>query len=150
MCFRMHRKRNISASPDGRKQGDLTASSFSPAVGMDKSGPTAVLASVARVDLSKASHGSVLDMALHSSALHGKEAFEKFVVLVEAFLKMRCSATLQMNIIDRKTLLEARENPNASEFKTLIVRVWGFSAVFVEHPADLQDHVLSRTEHGMA
>ncbi|MDP6040372.1 MAG: pyruvate formate lyase family protein, partial [Candidatus Latescibacteria bacterium] len=34
MCFGMHRKRNILASPDGRRQGDLTASSFSPAVGM--------------------------------------------------------------------------------------------------------------------
>jgi formate C-acetyltransferase len=105
---------------------------------------------MAKVDLSKASHGSVLDMALHSSALHGKEAFEKFVVLIEAFIKMRCTATLQMNIIDRKTLMKARENPNSSEFKTLIVRVWGFSAVFVELPSDLQDHVLSRTEHGLA
>lgn len=149
MCFGMHRKRNIHASPDGRRQGDLTASSFSPAVGMDRSGPTAVLASMAKVDLSKASHGSVLDMALHPSALHGKEAFEKFVVLIEAFLKMRCTATLQMNIIDRKTLMKARENPDLPEFKTLVVRVWGFSAVFVELPADLQAHVLSRTEHGL-
>jgi len=27
------------------------------------------------------------------------------------------------------------------------VRVWGFSAVFVDLPAELQDHVLARTEH---
>ncbi len=62
---------------------------------------------------------------------------------------MRSSATLQLNIIDRDTLLRARENPTSPEFRTLIVRVWGFSAVFVELSEALQNHVLSRTEHGM-
>jgi formate C-acetyltransferase len=150
MCFGIQRKKDLPASPDGRRQGDLTANSFSPAVGMDRSGPTAVLKSVGKVDLSKASHGSVLDLALHSSFVAGEEAFGKFVALLESFLTMRCTATLQPNIIDRETLLRARENPTSPEFRTLIVRVWGFSAVFVELPEALQDHVLSRTEHGMA
>ncbi len=149
MCFGIQRKADIPASPDGRRQGDLTANSFSPAVGMDRSGPTAVLKSVGKVDLTKASHGSVLDMALHSSFVKGEEAFGKFVALLDAFLAMRSSATLQLNIIDRDTLLRARENPTSPEFRTLIVRVWGFSAVFVELSEALQNHVLSRTEHGM-
>ncbi len=148
MCFGIHGLRKIAASPDGRRQGDLTANSFSPAVGMDKSGPTAVLQSAAKADLSKASHGSVLDMALHSSIVAGAESFEKFVNLVEAFIKMRCTATLQLNIINREILQRAREEPDNPEFRTLIVRVWGFSAVFVELPPDLQDHVMSRTQHG--
>ena len=150
MCFGIQRKADLPASPDGRRKGDLTANSFSPAVGMDRSGPTAVLKSVEKVDLTKASHGSVLDLALHSSFVAGEEAFGKFVALLESFLTMRCTATLQLNIIDRDTLLRARENPTSPEFRTLIVRVWGFSAVFVELPEDLQNHVLSRTEHGMA
>jgi formate C-acetyltransferase len=148
MCFGIHRKQDISASPDGRRKGDQTANSFSPSVGMDRSGPTAVLRSVAKVDLTKASHGSVLDMALHTAILNGEETFEKFVALIDSFLKMHSTTTLQMNVIDRDTLLRARENPDSDEFKTLIVRVWGFSAVFVELPEALQDHVLARTEHG--
>jgi pyruvate-formate lyase len=148
MCFGIHRKGEIPASPDGRRKGDQTANSFSPSVGMDRSGPTAVLRSVAKVDLTKASHGSVLDMALHTAVMQGEEAFEKFVALIDGFLKMKGSATLQMNIMDRDTLLRARENPDADEFRTLIVRVWGFSAVFVDLPTALQDHVLARTEHG--
>lgn len=148
MCFGLQGKRNLPASPDGRRQGDPTANSFSPAVGSDRSGPTAVLKSVAKVDLTKASHGSVLDIALHTSALRGDEGFEKLVALVDSFLKMPCTATLQMNVIDRNTLLKARDNPDADEYRTLIVRVWGFSAVFVELDPALQDHVLSRTEHG--
>jgi pyruvate-formate lyase len=148
MSFGIHRKSDFPASPDGRRQGDPTANSFSPSVGMDRSGPTAVLSSLAKIDLTKASHGSVLDLALHSSIVQGTDALEKFAAMVTASLKMKSVATLQLNIIDRETLLKARANPNAPEFKTLIVRVWGFSAVFVELPTELQDHVISRTEHG--
>ena len=148
MCFGIQGKRNITASPDGRRQGDLTANSFSPAVGMDKNGPTAVLQSASKVDLTKASHGSVLDLALHSSVVSGAESFEKFVNLVDTFIKLRSTATLQMNIINREILQKAREDPDNPEYRTLMVRVWGFSAVFVELPPDLQDHVMSRTQHG--
>ena len=147
MCFGIHSKSQLPASPDGRRQGDPCANSFSPAVGRDRSGPTAVLKSVSKVDLSKASHGSVLDIALHSALIRGEEGFESFVDLVDSFLRMPCSATLQVNVIDRETLMRARENPDLPEFRTLIVRVWGFSAVFVELPPALQDHVLARTEH---
>jgi len=148
MCFGLQSKKDLPASPDGRRRGHPTANSFSPAVGMDRSGPTAVFKSVGKVDLTKASHGSVLDMAIHTSALRDGEGFEKLVALVDSFLKMPCTATLQMNVIDRDTLLKARANPESSEYRTLIVRVWGFSAVFVELDPALQEHVLSRTEHG--
>lgn len=148
MSFGIHRKSDTPASPDGRKQGELTANSFSPSVGMDRSGPTAALRSVAKVDLTRASHGSVLDIALHSGIVRGEAAFEKFVALLTVFLKMPSTATLQVNVIDRETLLKARENPGDPQFRTLIVRVWGFSAVFVDLPEGLQDHVIARTEHG--
>jgi pyruvate-formate lyase len=108
-----------------------------------------VLRSVSKADLTKASHGSVLDMALHSSAVRGDDGLQKLAALIDAFLTMPCTATLQLNVIDRETLLQARQRPEAPEYRTLIVRVWGFSAVFVELPASLQDHVLARTEHAL-
>jgi formate C-acetyltransferase len=148
MCFGLQQKKDLPASPDGRRKGDPTANSFSPAIGMDRSGPTAVLKSVSKVDLSRASHGSVLDVALHASVMRGEQDMAKLAALVRAFLGLPCTTTLQLNVIDRETLLRARANPTAEEFKTLIVRVWGFSAVFVDLPAALQDHVLARTEHG--
>ncbi len=115
---------------------------------MDRSGPTAVFKSVGKVDLTKASHGSVLDVAMHTSAMRDAEGFGKLVALIDSFLKIPCTATLQMNVIDRDTPLEARADPDNPEYRTLIVRVWGFSEVFVELVPSLQDHVLSRTEHG--
>jgi pyruvate-formate lyase len=116
---------------------------------MDRSGPTAVLKSAAKVDLTKASHGSVLDIALHSSVFRGEGSLDKLAALIEGFRQLGCTTTLQPNVLDRETLLRARANPHDPQYRTLIVRVWGFSAVFVDLPEDLQEHVLSRTEHGL-
>jgi formate C-acetyltransferase len=115
---------------------------------MDRSGPTAVLRSAAKVDLTKASHGSVLDIALHASVFRGEEGVGKLAALIEGFRTMPCTGTLQLNVLDQETLRRARANPRDPEFRTLIVRVWGFSAVFVDLPEGLQEHVLARTAHG--
>jgi formate C-acetyltransferase len=147
MTFGIHRRRLLPASPDGRKYEDNVASSFSPALGRDRNSPTAVLKSVSKVDLRKAGHGSVLDMAFHPSALKGEEGLEKFMSFVDTFLKLPCTTTLQANVIDRETLLAARENPTDPQYRTLLVRVWGFSTVFVSLDPDLQQHVIERTEH---
>jgi formate C-acetyltransferase len=149
MCFGLEQKRNLPATPDGRRQGDPTANSFSPSPGRDRRGPTAVLRSAARVDLTRASHGSVLDVALHGSALRSDEDAEKLAALLDTFMRMPSTATLQLNVLDGETLRRAQENPTAPEYRTLLVRVWGFSAVFVDLPRALQDHVLARTAHGM-
>ena len=147
MLFIIQYKNAIPASPDGRRQGDPVALSLSPAVGMDRNGPTAILKSASKIDLSKASYGSVLDIALHGSVVRDEEGFDKFVSLVKGFLRLGSAATLQVNMVDKDTLLLARENPDAPQYRTLIVRVWGFSARFVELSPALQEHVLSRTEH---
>ncbi len=147
MSFGIHNRKNIPSSPDGRRPGEHCGNSFSPGLGRDRKGPTAVLKTVSKVSTRKASHGSVLDMAFHPTAVSGQEGFEKLVALVDTFLKLPCTATLQTNVVDRDMLLHARQNPKAEEYRTLIVRVWGFSAVFVELIPDLQDHVIARTEH---
>jgi pyruvate-formate lyase len=149
MLFIIQYKNLIPASPDGRRQGDPVATSLSPALGMDRNGPTAALKSASKIDLTQASYGSVLDLAMNASIVHDEEGFDKFVSLVDRFLTLPSTATLQVNVIDRAALLRARQNPDAPQYRTLIVRVWGFSAVFVELSPALQDHVLSRTEHGL-
>ena len=148
MTFGIQKRRFLPATPDGRKQGDNVASSFSPGLGRDRNGPTAVLRSASKVDLSKAGHGSVLDIAFHPSALKGEEGFQKFVSFIETFLKMASTTTLQVNMVDRETLLAARENPTDPKYRTLLVRVWGFSTVFVTLDPALQQHVIERTERG--
>jgi formate C-acetyltransferase len=114
---------------------------------MDRSGPTAVLKSASKIDLTQASFGSALDLALHTSVARTEEDCAKLASLVDTFLTLRSTATLQINVIDRETLLKARANPDAPQYQNLIVRVWGFSARFVDLSPELQDHVLARSEH---
>ncbi|MBN2389468.1 MAG: hypothetical protein JXR84_02010 [Anaerolineae bacterium] len=147
MLFILQCKSLLPASPDGRRQGDPVATSLSPALGMDRHGPTAALKSAAKIDLTQASYGSVLDLAMNTAIVRDEEGFDKFVSLIGTFFTLPSTATLQVNMIDRETLLKARANPNAPQYRTLIVRVWGFSAAFVELSPALQDHILARTEH---
>ena len=95
----------------------------------------------------KAPFGVTLDLALHTSALQGPRGHAKLRALLRTFLDMPCATTLQLNVIDRDTLLRAQADPTAPEFRTLIVRVWGFSAVFPELIPELQAHVIERTQH---
>jgi formate C-acetyltransferase len=149
MLFIIQCKNQIPATPDGRRQGDPVATGLSPAVGVDRNGPTAALKSASKIDLTQASYGSVLDLALNASVVQGEERFDKLVSLISCFLARPSTATLQVNLIDRGTLLRAREDPDSALYRALIVRVWGFSAAFVDLSPALQDHVLSRTEHRM-
>jgi pyruvate-formate lyase len=147
MLFILQYKNLLPASPDGRRKGEPVATGLSPALGMDRCGPTAVLQSASKLDLTRASYGSVLDLAMNASIVRDVRGFDAFTSLIEFFLRRPSTAALQVNMIDRETLLKARENPDSPLYRTLIVRVWGFSAVFVELCPELQDHVLSRTEH---
>ncbi|MDP6015192.1 MAG: glycine radical domain-containing protein, partial [Candidatus Latescibacteria bacterium] len=52
-------------------------------------------------------------------------------------------AVMNTAIYDVAALKEAQMNPEGHQ--DLIVRVWGFSARFVELSADMQDHVIQRT-----
>ena len=149
MSFGLQRKQQLPATPDGRRQGDNTANSYSPTPGRDRRGPTAVLNSVGKLDATKATFGATLDLALHTSTLAGPDGLDKLRALLATFLGKPCTTTLQLNVIDRETLLKAQADSANPEYRTLIVRVWGFSAVFPELIPELQAHVLERTQHGL-
>ena len=53
---------------------------------------------------------------------------------------------MQFNVISRETLLEAQANPE--KYKTLVVRVAGYSALFTTLSKSLQDDIINRTEQG--
>ena len=52
---------------------------------------------------------------------------------------------MQFNVVDRKTLLDAQEHPE--NYKNLVVRVAGYSAMFVELSRAIQDDIINRIEH---
>jgi formate C-acetyltransferase len=52
---------------------------------------------------------------------------------------------LQFNIINRETLVAAKEDPE--KYRDLLVRVAGYSAYFVDLSSKLQDEIIHRTAH---
>lgn len=64
--------------------------------------------------------------------------------LIRAYLA-RGGFEIQINIVDRDTLLAARENPEA--YRDLVVRIGGYSDYFVRLSPEMQEEVLLRTEH---
>lgn len=84
-------------------------------------------------------NGNVLDFMVSPSFL--EHHFDKFVTLL-----MRGNEVgyfqLQTNVISSDTLKEAKRSPE--KFPNLIVRVWGFSAYFVELPENYQDLLIQR------
>jgi formate C-acetyltransferase len=52
---------------------------------------------------------------------------------------------IQFNVVDRKTLEQARQYPD--DYRDLIVRVAGYSDYFVDLTAELQDEIIRRTAH---
>ena len=54
---------------------------------------------------------------------------------------------LQLNAINRETLLDAQKHPE--KYPQLIVRVWGWSGYFVELDECYQDHVIRRIEFSL-
>lgn len=131
------------ATPDGRLAGQPLAEGVSPISGYDKSGPTAALNSVAKLDHHIASNGTLLNQKFHPSALSGQEGLSNLAALVRGYFDHK-GMHVQFNVIDRETLRKAQQDPE--RYKNLVVRVAGYSAHFVSLDKSIQDDIISRTE----
>ena len=98
---------------------------------------------MSRLDLGDASNGTLLNQKFHPSALAGEMGLEKFVAYLRGFFDQK-GMHVQYNVISRETLLDAQAHPE--NYKTLVVRVAGYSALFTTLSRSLQDDIISRTE----
>ena len=133
------------ATPDGRLAFTPIADGIGPASGRDVKGPTATANSVARLEQDVASNGTLLNQKFHPSALQGMMGLTKFVALIRSYFDQK-GMHMQFNVVTRETLLDAQKNPE--KYKTLVVRVAGYSALFTTLSRSLQDDIINRTEQG--
>lgn len=131
------------ATPDGRLAGTPVADGVSPAAGRDTHGPTAAANSVSRLDHFIASNGTLFNMKFHPSALKGRNGLENFVALIRGYFDQKGSH-MQFNVVSRETLQDAQKHPE--NYKNLVVRVAGYSALFTTLSRSLQDDIIQRTE----
>ncbi len=131
-----------AASPDGRNSGAPLSEGISPVQGMDRQGPTAVINSLGRIDHASCA-GTLVNMKFNPLALKGRENLQKFTALIRSYFDLG-GHHLQFNVINRETLIEAQENPE--KYRSLLVRVAGYSDYFVTLSREVQDEIISRAE----
>lgn len=135
----------VGATPDGRKAGEqLADGGLSPMVGRDKQGPTAVLKSLSRFDNYLTSNGSLLNVKFHPKVLEGQAGINKLVAYLQAFMKLKLQH-IQFNVVSADILKAAQREPD--KYRNLVIRVAGYSAIFVELNKAIQDDIIARTAH---
>lgn len=135
----------VGATPDGRHAKEqLADGGLSPMVGRDLLGPTASLKSVSKLNNMETTNGSLLNVKFSPSTLEGEKGIDKLVSYIKAYCKLRIQH-LQCNVIARKTLIDAKEHPE--NYRHLVVRVAGYSAMFVELSKEIQEDIINRSEH---
>lgn len=136
----------VSASPNGRLAYVPLSDGSSASQGADKNGPTAILLSnFATKNYDYRNRAArLLNVKLSPQCVQGESGTEKLVMFIETWRDLKLWH-LQFNIINRETLIEAQKNPE--KYSNLLVRVAGYSAYFCELSKDLQDDIISRTEH---
>jgi formate C-acetyltransferase len=137
---------HVGATPDGRKAGEPLSEGSSPYHGTDTVGPTAVLNSVSKMPNDLITGGNLLNIRLAPSVMTTDEGKEKVANLIRAFFAMD-GWHVQFNVTSTKTLLDAKNHPE--QYKDLVVRVAGYSALFNDLEEKTKDDIIARTEHDL-
>ncbi len=130
------------ASPNGRKAAQPVSEGISPSQGADTRGPTAVFRSAAKLDHARTG-GTLLNMKFTPELLAG-DGLDSLAALVRSYFRLD-GHHVQFNVVTADTLRKAQREPE--RYRNLIVRVAGYSDYFVQVGRELQDEIISRTEH---
>ncbi|MEE8398286.1 MAG: pyruvate formate lyase family protein, partial [Desulfobacterales bacterium] len=133
--------RFLGATPDGRKAGASISNSLSPSNGAERSGLTAALRSMAKLDQRRMRNCVAYNPSIHPSCLEG-EATEKFADLLATYFDMG-GLQIQPNVVSTETLRDAQKHPE--DHRHLTVKVSGFSALFTELHESIQNDIIART-----
>ena len=115
-------------------------------MGMDRNGPTAVMHSIAKLDQSKGIGGIATNYRFEKNFISSPIGNAAVCDFIRCFMRSGCFE-IQFNVVDKQVLLEARKNPEA--YRTLLVRVAGYSDYFVNLADNVKDEIIKRTENGM-
>jgi formate C-acetyltransferase len=129
-----------AASADGRRAGAVLGNGLTPSNGSALSGPTAVLNTITKLPLTRVYNGANLNMRFNARRLRP----ETLMALMQTYFQQG-GCQVQFNMIDSATLREAQAHPE--QYRDLVVRVSGYSALFTGLSETAQNEIISRVEY---
>lgn len=135
-----------AATPDGRKDHEPLSDCLGPVhtlvASHDRKGPTAVIKSAGKLNQTRMSNGTLLNLRFSPPGLSGDSGAANLVSLARAYFPK--GLHMQLNVIGRDMLEDAYKHPE--KYRGLMVRVAGYSAYWSELSDELRRDILNRTE----
>lgn len=126
----------------GMKQGEILSANGGPTPGTDLAGATAVIRAHCKLDLTRMGGSTALDIKLDPSVFKDTQCEEVVRPLIDGFRTLG-GFFMQIDTVDNELLRKAQENPDT--YRSLNVRVSGWSARFITLNKEWQDTIIERT-----